>query len=157
MQKLMLTRLSPALLIWFPVTVMAQPDFSDVWDHQGCGVAQFTLTRNACSTFGNTMPRGIDPDRIPESYRCSFEQPSTGPGQRSQPPLKCKGPGSNFIMSDFGCLLTNEKYKDGTGNFIVGLIERRDLTGQPEYRYPCSEDGIGRTCRYVVVAHQPEM
>ena len=102
------------------------PDFVQLVERYGKGVVNISTVREARVVEG-ADPFGFDERHAEIFRRFGFPFPFGG-GPRQEP--ERRGPGSGFIISADGLILTNHHVVDGADEIKVRLTDNREFTGK---------------------------
>ncbi|TVS16122.1 MAG: DegQ family serine endoprotease [Gammaproteobacteria bacterium] len=100
------------------------PDFTELVEQASPAIVNISTVQRAASSQGG-LPRGMEPENIPEFFRHFFRGGPEGPAQRERRSL-----GSGFIISADGYIVTNNHVVDGADEIFVRLIDRREYTAK---------------------------
>ncbi len=98
------------------------PDFTELVEQASPAIVNISTIQRGSSGQGG-LPRGMDPESIPEFFRHFFRGMPEGPAQRERRSL-----GSGFIISADGYIVTNNHVVDGADEIFVRLIDRREYS-----------------------------
>ena len=100
------------------------PDFTDLVEDESDAIVNIS-TRYSQGNPHNGLPRGMDPDELPEWFRRFFRGGPEGGPQRERRSL-----GSGFILSADGYVLTNNHVVEDASEVLVTLNDRRVLEAE---------------------------
>lgn len=96
------------------------PDFTDLVEEASPAIVNISTVQRGDGRQGG-LPRGMDPENLPEFFRHFFRGMPEGAPQRERRSL-----GSGFILSSDGYIVTNNHVVDGADEIFVRLIDRRE-------------------------------
>jgi serine protease Do len=102
------------------------PDFTDLVQEQSQAVVNISTVYRGGPTRG--LPRGMDPEDLPEFFRYFFRgMPEGGPGggERERRSL-----GSGFVLSADGYIVTNNHVVEDADEIFVRLVDRREFEAE---------------------------
>jgi serine protease Do len=122
------TVLLVALASLSPATASAArglPDFTGMVKDQSPAVVNISTISRTSGTRG--LPRGMDPEDLPEFFRHFFRDMPEGNGGPQQ---ERRSLGSGFILSEDGYVVTNSHVVEDADEIFVRLVDRREFKAE---------------------------